>query len=287
MSTIQKQIAALRRERGLTQEQLGQLVGVSAQAVSKWETGGTPDVELLPSIADHLGVTIDTLFGREKQEIKKLPALLDGWLSKFPEEERMSQLFSLLAETFQSIALPGLIERYHPLSFTRDGLTDTGTAELWLRSMCSTDSGMLLGILDEETPLYLLLPQFSKGYETVFADNDAYRKLFSALCLPGSLEILRYLYAQKPGYYTTDAIVNRCTLSEETVKAALVAMTACNLLEETGIVFGDRSENAYRLHDNFGFVPFLIFARWLMEKDDCWLFGWMTRERTILGGREK
>ena len=34
-------ITRLRKERGLTQEQLGQLVGVSAQAVSKWEKGGS------------------------------------------------------------------------------------------------------------------------------------------------------------------------------------------------------------------------------------------------------
>lgn len=49
---LSERIAVLRRERGLTQEQLGQLVGVSAQAVSKWEKGGAPDVELLPTLAD-------------------------------------------------------------------------------------------------------------------------------------------------------------------------------------------------------------------------------------------
>ncbi len=46
-SELSERIAALRKEHGLTQEQLGNMVGVSAQAVSKWEKGGTPDVELL------------------------------------------------------------------------------------------------------------------------------------------------------------------------------------------------------------------------------------------------
>ena len=287
MSTIQKQIAALRRERGLTQEQLGQLVGVSAQAVSKWETGGTPDVELLPAIADQLGVTIDTLFAREKQEVQKMPALLDRWLAKQPAEERISALFSLLAETFQSIFLPGSLDSFRPLSLPWTDVMDAAKKEVWLRSMCNTDSGMILGILEEKTPMYLLLPQFAEGYESAFAQNDAYRKLFSALCLPGSLEILRYLYTQKSGYYTADAIVTRCALSEDTVKAALAALCNCNLLTETGIAFGDRSEHAYQIHDNCGLVPFLILARWLMEKDDCWLFGWTTREKPPLGGSEK
>ncbi|MDE5696206.1 MAG: helix-turn-helix domain-containing protein [Lachnospiraceae bacterium] len=43
---LSERIAALRKERGLTQEQLGKMVGVSYQAVGKWEKGGAPDVEL-------------------------------------------------------------------------------------------------------------------------------------------------------------------------------------------------------------------------------------------------
>ena len=58
-------IAALRQGAGRTQEELAQAVGVSAQAVSKWECGGMPDAALLPGIADFLGVPIDRIYGRE------------------------------------------------------------------------------------------------------------------------------------------------------------------------------------------------------------------------------
>lgn len=58
-----------RTQKGLTQEQLGQLLGVTTQAVSKWERGGTPDAELLPDISQALGVSIDALFGREEQRL--------------------------------------------------------------------------------------------------------------------------------------------------------------------------------------------------------------------------
>jgi transcriptional regulator with XRE-family HTH domain len=57
-------ISELRRAKGSTQEELANAVKVSAQAVSKWENGGTPDTELIPSIADYFGVSIDKLFGR-------------------------------------------------------------------------------------------------------------------------------------------------------------------------------------------------------------------------------
>lgn len=59
-------IAALRREKGLTQDALAAQLGVSAQAVSKWENGlSCPDILMLPEIADYFGVSVDTLFGRE------------------------------------------------------------------------------------------------------------------------------------------------------------------------------------------------------------------------------
>ncbi len=58
-------IRSVRRSRGCTQDALAQAAGVSVQAVSKWETGASlPDITLLPSIADFLGISIDTLFSR-------------------------------------------------------------------------------------------------------------------------------------------------------------------------------------------------------------------------------
>ena len=64
--SIAANIARLRKERGMTQEALAEMIGVSAQTISKWENETTwPDVALLPVIADVFGVTIDALYGRE------------------------------------------------------------------------------------------------------------------------------------------------------------------------------------------------------------------------------
>ncbi len=66
---IGKQIALLRREKGLTQKELGERVSVSFQAVSKWERGETlPDITVLPDLAKVLETSIDNiLLGGEKQ----------------------------------------------------------------------------------------------------------------------------------------------------------------------------------------------------------------------------
>ena len=65
-NTIGKRIQALRKERGLTQKQLADAVGVTPQAVSKWETDEScPDITALPLLAGALGVSVDALLGGE------------------------------------------------------------------------------------------------------------------------------------------------------------------------------------------------------------------------------
>ena len=60
---IGEKIKALRKEKNISQESLAKVLGVTFQAVSKWETNTTaPDVSLIPSIASFFGVSIDELF---------------------------------------------------------------------------------------------------------------------------------------------------------------------------------------------------------------------------------
>ncbi|MGN7385238.1 helix-turn-helix transcriptional regulator [Paenibacillus sp. SAFN-117] len=63
---LSEQISKLRRQRGMTQEQLANRLGVSYQAVSKWENEQScPEITLLPLLADLFEITLDDLFGRK------------------------------------------------------------------------------------------------------------------------------------------------------------------------------------------------------------------------------
>lgn len=78
--TLGKNIAALRRERGMTQEALANALGVTNQAVSKWELDTCcPDIQLLPKLADLFGTSIDALFGRETRLAEPVPAVNLPW----------------------------------------------------------------------------------------------------------------------------------------------------------------------------------------------------------------
>ena len=63
-----KKIAEARRKSGITQSALALRVGVTAQAVSKWEQGRScPDIAILDEIADALGISLIELLGMEKR----------------------------------------------------------------------------------------------------------------------------------------------------------------------------------------------------------------------------
>ncbi|EHB63125.1 MULTISPECIES: methyltransferase domain-containing protein [Paenibacillus] len=67
--TLARNIAIYRKEKGLTQEELAQILGLSFQAVSKWENAQSmPDIALLPELSRTLEVSIDKLLGYTAQD---------------------------------------------------------------------------------------------------------------------------------------------------------------------------------------------------------------------------
>lgn len=106
---IGEKIKELRKVKGISQEALAQVLGVTFQAISKWETGtASPDLSLIPAIASYFGVSIDELFDynvyenerkidticREassylRNDPAKAEAILREGLKQFPADENM------------------------------------------------------------------------------------------------------------------------------------------------------------------------------------------------------
>ncbi|MBQ4088875.1 MAG: helix-turn-helix transcriptional regulator [Clostridia bacterium] len=62
METLGQRIGLLRRQKGIKQDEIAEILNVTPQAVSKWENDQTcPDIGLLPQLANLLGITVDEL----------------------------------------------------------------------------------------------------------------------------------------------------------------------------------------------------------------------------------
>ena len=114
---------ALRKQRNLTQEQIAEMLGVSCQAVSKWETSSSyPDISLLPIIADYFGVSVDYLIGHDTskqfEEIHCTCVVAD----KLFEEGRFADAVPILREML--IKHPGNEKLMYKLAWALSGTMD-------------------------------------------------------------------------------------------------------------------------------------------------------------------
>ena len=81
--TIGNRIQKFRKEKGMTQEELAEKLGLSSQAVSKWENDAScPDISMLPKLCNLLGVTADELLSGKTETAKVVP---DGKRKPFDE----------------------------------------------------------------------------------------------------------------------------------------------------------------------------------------------------------
>ena len=74
-----QKIRELRRRDGRTQENLADALGVTSQAVSRWEAnGGYPDMQVIPAIANYFHISIDELFGYHDDREEKIKNILEN-----------------------------------------------------------------------------------------------------------------------------------------------------------------------------------------------------------------
>ena len=185
---LSERITALRKERGLTQEQLGKMVGVSYQAVGKWEKGGAPDVELLPVLAEQLGVTIDALFGLDSGEKIHVEDVVRRWMLTVPQGRRVDRLCRLIWTAAGSVMSMKPEDRLDISGYESCCETvNPETGDRWLRrTRIMMEDGAILGVRAEDMSFAAVFPEPEAGWEAFFSDNARCRRLFEVLARPAA-----------------------------------------------------------------------------------------------------
>lgn len=99
---IGETIKNMRKEKDITQEELADMLGVSCQSVSRWETGVCyPDMELLPVLSDFFGITVDKLIGVNKAVEQKN---VEQYLERFQEAISQGKIYDCIAIAREGVA---------------------------------------------------------------------------------------------------------------------------------------------------------------------------------------
>lgn len=245
---INEQIIFLRKQRGMTQEEVACALGVTNQAVSKWESAQCcPDIQLLPAIAELFEVTIDELMGHKAAVgLGDICLKIRNYFTELPEKESFEKAYRLAA-LLHEIALTDGYKKFLPWKKDKDYSTDE--VGRWGLSLCVEEEGC--------TGRKNNCITFSLGKaETTFITSDL-RSLSLNLEKLSRIHVLKVMYALygltfgNSGLYAScEEIGQEAQLPISQVEEAL-KLLPLSLKEESGGC-------SYRLEESFSYIPPLL-----------------------------
>ncbi|MBO4510162.1 MAG: helix-turn-helix transcriptional regulator [Lachnospiraceae bacterium] len=253
-------LQALRKKKGVTQEQLALYLGVSPQAVSKWENGSYPEGDLLPKISEYFEVSISYLYGQETEKKSFEQTVLDELYTIHEKEnEKSGSLHKEYFDKLLDIAWSGQIACWkNNKYYYKRGIPEEGVRTA---SVVSDDAGFGYFNLNLEKQYYALVREPEDGFSSHLKLSEGLRGFFRGLGEPGVLEILFFLLSMQ-----TFEAVSVSTLSEITgmdvdkVQLIMDRMTAGDkggrVIQCVKVVKTDGVEKAYSIEPS-GIVPFI------------------------------
>ena len=269
---IGEKIAKYRKLKGYTQEQLGEFLGVSGQAVSKWENGGVPDTYLLPNIAKVLGVSVDILFGVEKK------------ISDYTKDEILDDLFKFcLQKTNCKEDKIDFFEFMFETIWTLQSAYFGNESRTMLKNIIEKNSGnqqITSQIINDEGTTYLSLVENFPFFCAVGDTPEISKKLLSEknfaefLSLLASEEGMKAIIftqtATETSQYTADMMAKKIGITIESFLEVEPLLVKYGLLNEDSLTLDDNVIKVYHKWSNPELRPLLIMAYQFINARQCY-----------------
>ncbi len=249
MSTIKlnEQIAFLRKQKGLTQEELANALGVTNQAVSKWEAAQCcPDIQHLPDLAKIFDVSIDELVGYKSTEgLGALCLRIKDYFSSLPEKKAFENAYRIAALLHEAASTDGYKNNLHwnEKDYSIDQISS------WGLSICSEPEGCTGR---NNNAIF-----FSLGEGYITPNGAQMRDLKNTMEQFSNLNVLKTIFALHgltvcdfDCFVTADQIAAAAFLKAEEVETVLKEIPL-TVKEEKGVF-------KYRLDGAFSYIPALL-----------------------------
>lgn len=240
---IHEQIAFYRKQKGLTQEDLAKTLGVTNQAVSKWESAQCcPDIQLLPSLAAILDISVDELLGNAPIPASEsvIPALRRK-IEALPKGEDFDFTFRTAALLHAVILSKGMAAT-NPGWDTDGAIEHAGRAE-WGYSCCN--------IPEITTTMRHGAVFFSNNRDLHLANNQIRRivSIIKPFTDAESLKTAAALFGltvhSEEAYASIGLISERSGLPADTIRQCLTGPLAPFILEKDGAESAFRFDGMY------------------------------------------
>lgn len=277
LQTIGNYISELRKIKGVTQEELAKAVGVSTQAVSKWECGGMPDTELLPRIADYFCVSIDRLFGRSVNDYGDLKTELAKTINETPIKDRFLMMLDYCWAMQQGFFY-SIEEKLTPLNEVLKKQNDMQR----VYSQMIYDEGITLMRLNGSLPYFLLMPEPECGYKDKLAFNDEYCEFFKNLGDTDLLKALYFLNDRENKPFTPKLFESKLGMAQDKAAGIISKLVRYKLLYKQEVELDDETQIAYSYQQNPAFIALLAISDELIKRPNGFYCTAMSRKKPLL-----
>lgn len=269
---IGEKISKYRKLKGFTQEQLGESVGVSGQAVSKWEKGGVPDTYLLPAISKVLGVSIDALFGVEKKisdytQDEILDDLFKFCLQKMHCKDNRIDFFKFMFDTIWTVQSAYFENESRPL--LKD-VVEKNRGNSQITSQIINDEGKTYLSLVENFPFFSAVcdtPEISKK----LLSEKNFGEFFSLLASEDGMKAILFTQsATETSQYTEDMMAKKIGITLERFLEVEPLLIKYGLLNEDSLTLDDSIIKVYHKWSNPEIRPLLMMAYQFINARQCY-----------------
>lgn len=266
--SLAQNIKYYRQKQNLTQEKLAKALGVSSQAVSKWETSETyPDGALLVSLAQILEVSLDTLFENRRIQLNDLSKKIVQFLYDCPQEERFQMLYKLcLAQQY------GIYMSYtHAENIYQ-------SENLWQRerslpSGFSTKEGFVW-YSPNNPPFYAVFPQGEQGYESIAQDTKQMQQLFALLSHSDTLNALIYIHRHTGRFvFEAEILAKDCAIGKERMDQVMEELLQLGVVRFDRLEINGQIRTLYYAVPDHKWIALMSIARSLDEEGPKMLSG--------------
>ena len=251
---LSENIKRLRLAKKLTQEQLAASLGVSAQAVSKWETSDTyPDGALLLPLAKELGVSLDELFDNDTVSMADISNRIIRLIRHTVAEERFHVARDIGWQIQRGLfGIPAELEtKYDP-----DEIKNQQN-----HSYILNDSGFTI-ISNGKEPFFSVFPQPTEGFGDFLCEKEVLQKIFAALSRTHTLDALIYLYHRTENYIFESTVLARdCKIPDGQIETVLSDLLMLRVIWRQEVAINGQKRTLYYSTPSHWLIALFLLAK--------------------------
>ena len=257
--SLGENIRERRKALGMTQETLGEALGMAPQTVSKWERDESmPDAALLPGLAETLGCSLDRLFDRPITSFRDAASGARDWLLTLHGDERW--MGALRLGRIVQTALGGFWERAAFRSRDVGDYDDPVSQTGW----CGDEDGFTCSSRRDYLPYLLLFPEPKVGWGPLLEADDA---VFWELMAKARVRsALKRIYAGEfPSCFDGEWALEKAGLEEP--KETLAELEALGVLTRQKVLLNGKAGELWSTETPLRLLAILLLSRVLTEPE--------------------